>query len=362
MKLALLGDIALIGRYNLVENPAAEARIKVLAEALQAYDVVLANLESPLTNKTKSGLPRSIHLRSPEVNAALLKALHVSAVSLANNHMYDFGRKGLQDTIRCLGEAGIGWYGIGGKTFTAEKNGSSVRAGGYCCYTTHGLGYGPDAGSRAERLNVLSRENLEAQLAKDKAEGFFSILSLHWGKEHTHYPNFEHLQLAKSLMAQQPLLIHGHHSHTVQGILPQNGGLAAFSQGNALFDDCRSLDGRMTLRQNEENQKSFLLEAEIEGCTIRSYRYRGFRDTPGGIVWDEAVTAEVRQYSDFDTLPAGAAAYEEVRRRQYEQVIQEKFGKRDLGWYLSKINYNAVLNRLLAIYRRRKYASLSRSF
>ena len=50
MKMAFLGDIALIGKYDLTKNPLVKDRLKVLAEKLSKYDYVVGNLESPLTN------------------------------------------------------------------------------------------------------------------------------------------------------------------------------------------------------------------------------------------------------------------------------------------------------------------------
>ena len=40
-----------------------------------------------------------MHLRSDPINVEILKFLNIDIVSLANNHSYDFGRKGIDDTI-----------------------------------------------------------------------------------------------------------------------------------------------------------------------------------------------------------------------------------------------------------------------
>lgn len=62
MKIAFLGDIALIGRYDLTKNPDARDRLKVLSEKLAQYDYVVDNLEFPLTNKDKTKVCKSMYL------------------------------------------------------------------------------------------------------------------------------------------------------------------------------------------------------------------------------------------------------------------------------------------------------------
>ncbi|AXJ01717.1 poly-gamma-glutamate synthesis protein (capsule biosynthesis protein) [Cyclonatronum proteinivorum] len=364
MKIALLGDLAFTGVYDLTTHDDAAVRLQPLAGYLSGFDCVLANLESPLTDLRTTRMPKSIHLKSPVQNVSLLKQLGVTAVSLANNHMFDFGKKGCQQTIAALESAGIGWYGLGGERFlfTDPVSGSRISASGFCCFTTHGLGYGPDAGSRPGKMDVLSRANLENRLKADAAEGALSILSVHWGKEHTNYPNFEHLQLAKTLMAEaeRPFVIHGHHPHVLQGVLRQHDSLCAFSLGNAVFGDVTSLDGKRVLRQNAENRKSVLLELHLAEGRLVQTKLTGYEDQPEGMRFTETVADEVESYSDFDRLPATPEAWEAMRRAQYEQVILEKFGARTFSWYLSKLTYDALLNKVLAAYRKYRYRRLSR--
>lgn len=54
MKIAFLGDIALIGKYDITKNPNVKDRLKELSAKLSEYDYVIGNLESPLTNKDKT--------------------------------------------------------------------------------------------------------------------------------------------------------------------------------------------------------------------------------------------------------------------------------------------------------------------
>src|SRR5690554_6736270 len=197
MKLAFLGDIALIGKYDLTNNPLVKKRLYTLSEKLQDYDYVVANLETPLTDKTTSWIPKSMHLRSPLLNVELLKYLNIHAVSLANNHIYDYGKKGLMDTISCLENHGIEWFGANSKKLVKSFNGNNVCFSGFCCYSTNGAGYIEKR--KSSGINTLSWENVKSQIEKDKKNELLSIFSFHWGREHTNYPNYEHMLLSKKL-------------------------------------------------------------------------------------------------------------------------------------------------------------------
>jgi len=246
MKIAFLGDIALIGKYDLTKNLRAKDRLNVMAEKLAKYDYVIANLESPLTNKNNTLVCKSMHLRTPNVNVELLKHLHINAVSLANNHSYDFEKKGLEDTIKVLDSNGIEWFGANSKHILKEINGKRVCFSGFCCYSTNGTGYietGKNGG-----INPLTYDNIMNQLNVDKENEAFSIMSFHWGDEHTNYPKYEHIRVAEIIANKKDVIICGHHPHIIQGVEKIKNSLVAYSLGNCLFDDCISITGSFVLK------------------------------------------------------------------------------------------------------------------
>ncbi len=339
MKIAFLGDICLTGQFDLLSAPDALDRLAVLKDKLKDYDLVAANLESPLTQRTKTMVCKSMHLRSDTGNVKLLTHLGIGAVTLANNHVLDFGRKGLDETIRVLEDAGIGWYGVDGRTLTKEIGGEKVTFSGFCCYSAGGVGYNKARDGKGPDL--LSRDNLAAQLKKDAADGSFSVLSLHFGLEHTNYPSWEHICLAEEMAAVKPLVIHGHHPHQIQGIKSTGGSLVAYSLGNALFDDTVSLTGAFKTRMNEENRKSFVLGVEIVSGRIASWHADGFYIGSEGIV-DYPIENSLGPISQAVADIPDVEKYKEMRLEQYRKGLQSKFGKHDLKWLMSRMNYYSI--------------------
>lgn len=351
MKIAFLGDVALLGQFDITKNENVAESIKYLKKVLEKYDYVVANLESPLTNRKKTLVCKSMHLRSAIPNVRVLKELGIRAVSLANNHMYDYGRKGLKDTISTLEQAGIDWYGVDGKDLEICIKEEKIIFSGFCCYSTNGEGYRKKQG---KGINLLNADDVFEQLQRDESKKAFSVLSIHWGIEHTNYPAREHMNLANKLACRKSLLLHGHHPHVIQGITDIGNSTIAYSLGNALFDEAESITGNFKLGLNEENRRSFVLGLNIEKGKIINRVIHGFYISEHGIqAYD--IEKELTAISEKLTCIDDIEVYEQMRQKQYQTVIGEKFGKRDFKWLVNRLNYYSIVAKFMAILRKKNY-------
>ena len=353
MKIAFLGDIALVGQFSNAGN-----KIDFLCKLLEGYDYIVANLESPLTSKTKTMVPKSMHLRADENSVEVLKRLKINAVTLANNHTYDYGRKGVEDTIRVLDAAGIKWYGIDGKTITKTVKGEKFTLSGFCCLSTNGTGYRKES---SKGINTLTRNALEAQVKLDKENGAVSVVSVHYGIEHTNYPALEHIRLFERISSENTVIMHGHHPHQIQGIEEKNGSIIAYSLGNAIFDKTSSINGSFTVELNEENKKSFVLGAEIINGVIIRYETNGFYISDNGIIPYE-IKNELKAISQPLENINDATEYQTRRKEQYQRVLTNKFGKHDIKWLFSRMNYYSLLAKIGSIRRAKKYQIVKKEF
>ncbi len=352
MKIAFLGDIALIGKYDLTKNPNAKERLKVLSEKLSEYDYVVGNLESPLTDKNKTLVCKSMHLSTPIINVELLKYLNINAVSLANNHLYDFGEGGLADTIKILEESKIEWFGANSKHILKEINGEKLSFSGFCCYSTNACGYNENGKNFG--VNLLSYDSVMRQLHSDRRSNSFSIMSFHWGDEHTNYPKYEHICLARKIVKAKDVVICGHHPHIIQGVQQFDNSIVAYSLGNFLFDDCVSINGRLKLKQNYENRKSFILEVEIKDGIIMNQKSHGFIDKENGFAFFD-ICSELEQISTPLNSIKDVGGYEMTRRNQIDKVHKDKFGKKNFNWLVNRLNYYSVGAYIMSKSRKKKY-------
>ena len=72
MRIAFLGDLAFLGQFDKINNDLAEKNCLFLKKELEKYDYVVANLESPLTDRHHTLVCKSMHLKSSTCNAERL--------------------------------------------------------------------------------------------------------------------------------------------------------------------------------------------------------------------------------------------------------------------------------------------------
>lgn len=352
MKIALLGDIALVGHFDINESD-YQKRISNLKRMLSGCDYIVANLESPLTTVSRTLVCKSMHIRSNPRNVKILRDLGVNAVSLANNHVLDFGVKGLEDTIQTLTDNGIKWYGVNGKTLKVSRNNEMVSFSGFCCWSANGVGYRRHANRRG--VNLLTKQALREQLKQDQKQGFFPIMSLHWGIEHTNYPPYEYIQLMSYLSKEYRFIVHGHHPHQIQGIGKHNDSLVAYSLGNALFDDTSSLNKTFTVKMNDENRKSFIWIIDVINGMVHNTQTIGFynEEEKGIVPYD--IQNELMKYSSAITEIQDVDRYEQMRGEQYKNTIASKFGKHDIHWVKSRLNYYSIGAKITSVINHKRY-------
>jgi Bacterial capsule synthesis protein PGA_cap len=267
LKIAFLGDICLTGKFDLESNHEALGQFDQVKSILEEHDYIFANLESPFTDQNTSRVCKSIHIKSPLVNTRILEYLGVSAVSLANNHIFDYGRKGHLSTLTALETAGIGYFGTQSRQFLLEKNGEKLLLGGFCCLSAH-----PSAAGR-KGVNILTPNSVERFLRDSQAQGAFPVASVHWGDENIHYPSEDHVMFARSLAEKHTFLLHGHHPHVIQGLELDRGSLIAYSLGNFCTDEHTSWAVRnMKVRHTQSNWQSYILSVVIKDNKILNHK------------------------------------------------------------------------------------------
>ena len=146
------------------------------------------------------------------------------ALSLANNHSFDFGNEGYVHTQHTLERVGIGAFGAP-HTLSEEDvlfetiNGVEV---GIVPLTTIG--------------GSVSEEDLLETLSYAAQKSDIQIVYVHWGEEYESFWSSKQEQLAHRLVDNGADVIIGHHPHVVQGIEVYKGAPIFYSLGNFVFD------------------------------------------------------------------------------------------------------------------------------
>jgi len=211
---------------------------------LQKQDLLLGNLEGPLTTR---GTPiiKTYTFRFPPPVLEALKKAGFRYLSLTNNHVVDYGKEGLLDTLQAFGTFGMGTSGIGSSLEEARTPWKFLSPGGRPIYILSMGAYPPEksgfdgrreASAGIDRPGILwaSEENLES-LKKSYPTGGMNILMVHGGHEWQSTPHRGQVDLYRGFIDRGVDIVFGSHPHVVQGMEAYRGKLIFYSLGNFLF-------------------------------------------------------------------------------------------------------------------------------
>lgn len=265
MRLAICGDIALWGKPEKMilggrSNELASESIRTFLNA----DLAIGNIECPLTDEKKPSWHFTT-LKASKAAGKFLKELGISVGSLANNHIADYGKQGLADTIDVLEDQGILWTGAGWSLEEARKPLIVEREG----LRLGILALGQPEITVASRLGwgagVLEDEYALARMASLSREVDIAIAYLHYGIEFSEYPTPHQVRLSHGLVDVGAKLVIGHHPHVPQGYEHYKDGFIAYSIGNFIFDmtDGPHKFSRLGLLVKADFEKKILKNVEI---------------------------------------------------------------------------------------------------
>jgi gamma-polyglutamate biosynthesis protein CapA len=337
MKIALLGDVALFGKYSTKNQQNIYNYFKKVRETLTQYDLIIANLETPFSFGDFPYRYKSANIFSYPENVEILNYLGVNIVSLANNHIYDFGKKSFELTKKILNNNNIQYFGVEGKQiFISDKN-CRLAFSGFCCYSTNPIGMGSFG------VNELRYPEIEKTLIKNHDSGFNNIISVHSGKENIHYPSYEHIKLARKLSTKAPFVYYGHHPHVLQGIEKSNDSLIAYSLGNFCFDNIYTKKSSVPLvNQSTSNKTSIILELEYQNNKLFSHKLIPIYANEDIMeIGNKEILSRISEYSQNLTLDENT--YKKMRSIQLNKLNSKIKSKRDFQWVFKRLNFRTLI-------------------
>ena len=210
---------------------------------LRGADITFGNLEGPISDKGEQ--KGSIY--SFRMNPAVVKTLYDSGfdvLSLANNHMGDYGHEALEDTFRRLTRAGISYSGAGWNKKEAETPVIIERGGkrvGYLAFSDVGPNW-IRAGEASSGIAIATKELITRVIRQAEGSVDILVVSFHFGEEYETNSNTKQQFLAHAAIDAGANIVVGHHPHVSQEIETYKGGVIAYSLGNFIFDQAFSKD------------------------------------------------------------------------------------------------------------------------
>lgn len=229
------GDFCPIGRNaTLVDQGKFDEILGDMYSSMQDVDLCILNLESPLTQSNDAISKSGPNIKGNPNAVNLLNHAGVNLVTLANNHIMDFGVKGLSDTLEVCKTHNIDTVGAGltktqfSQPFTQEINGKKLVILNFAENEFNKIG---EAG--ANTINLIYNFN---QIKEAKRSADFLMVIVHGGREHYQLPTPDVRERYRFFADVGADLIVAHHPHCYSGYEIYNGKPIFYSLGNFLFD------------------------------------------------------------------------------------------------------------------------------
>jgi len=348
MKALLLGDLCPIGPSTALFAAGDVAGLFTDTVGLfRGNDINFVNLECALTESENRIKKFGPNLKAPAQTAQVMKALGVTCCGLSNNHVFDFGIEGAEDTLAALDAAGIDWTGFGQnapdsrRDYIVEKNGERVAIITVC---EHEYSYALE-----DRMG--SREYDEyltlSDIRRAKASCSRVIVIYHGGKELCQYPS-PRLRRAFHAMAESGAdVILGQHSHCISCYEEHAGCHILYGQGNFHFSrlpdskDPEMWDHCLAVHYDTLTGEIAFTPVVNEGAAVTLTKGEKKEEILAGFA---RRSASLRDGS----WKEGWHAFCESRREHYEQAIRE-CGDR-FGHYLDCEAHTDVWRELFPTY------------
>jgi len=236
------GDILLdrgVRKTAWVKNDPAYP-LEYLPQIFDGADIALANLEGPLTKESKP-VGKMFAFRGDPEYAARLSEAGLTMLTLANNHIYDYGRRAILETISSLEQEGVSVVGAGKDLAHASRpvfrtiGDQTIAVLGFVTMPLEGIVWLPEKPCPASTVESVSARNIRQ--ADQKAD--LVIVTVHWGTEYSLVPDPEQLQWSAFFRRHGADMVIGHHPHVIQPVERVGGKWVFYSLGNFVFDQTR---------------------------------------------------------------------------------------------------------------------------
>lgn len=309
LSLACLGDVMIADQALVaLHRMGAKSMANLIWGPLEGMDLILVNLEAPITEGFDIRENKRYNLKT---SAEILDVFDKRFIlGLANNHILDYGERGLLDTIEALKARKLPYAGAGRNLSEARRpatiNVRGTNIGVICAADPRFQAATESSPGTFPAHPELLRESI--QEVRESVE--LVVVSIHAGMEFLPVPSPNQVRLAELCLEEGVRVVSFHHAHCVSGIIENEQGIVFFGTGNYVFP-----------------------------YTIP----RGFKDWNESVVWRVTLampTQEIEQvdiqpvFLDNDGLPVKATEKQSRRVlskiKRYSHRIHQK---KRLGWW-----------------------------
>ena len=225
-------------------------------------DARIINLETSITTSDDYVPGKAVHYRMNPANAPTLAAIRPDVCILANNHVLDFGRRGLLETLDVLAAAELPIAGAGRSLreaqspaiITIPKTGRRILVFAFGSPSS-GIPSDWAATDNTPGVHVIpalsdaAADELSRQVLRARQPGDLTVVSAHWGGNWGYRVAADQVRFAHRLVDAGVHMVHGHSSHHPRPIEVYRGKLIMYGCGD-LVDDYEGIGGHDQYRHD----------------------------------------------------------------------------------------------------------------
>ncbi len=202
---------------------------------LQSADLRILNLECPLTQSANAIRKTGPNLKAHPDTIRALKHAAIDVVTLANNHIYDYGQDGLKETLDVCSKNGIATVGAG---MDADQASSPLflnvndRTLAIVNFSENEWCNAKVSSGGANPYDLI---DCARQIREARARADLVLVIIHGGHEHFHYPSPRMVKEYRFFAEQGAAAIVCHHTHCISGFEVYNGAPIFYGLGNLFF-------------------------------------------------------------------------------------------------------------------------------
>lgn len=241
MRVSFIGDI-MLGRKvgETIEREGAQYVFGGVEKYFQNSDYVIANLEAPFVTNGEAFRGKDPHLTF-KVNPQLVSALariRINVLTLANNHMTDFGQSGIEETRRVLEKHSISFTGAGQNFEDSARPVILPGKIGIFAFNAF-IPFTKSSGFMRSGVAEFNYENVKSSLDKYYASLDSIILVIHWGVDYHSFPIPKLISMTTKLLDRFDKIgaVVGHHPHLIQPMIRVHKRKIYLSLGNFIFEE-----------------------------------------------------------------------------------------------------------------------------
>lgn len=269
---------------------------------------------------------------------AALKYAGFNCCTLANNHFYDYGQKGVNNSIKSLSTMGLDYVGAGNnieeasKALFKEVEGKTIAIIN-CCEHEFSIATKTTAGCNP--LNVIQQYSA---IKNAKTNADYVIVIVHGGLEHLQYPSVRMKEAYRFFIDAGADVVINHHQHCYLGMEEYKGKPIFYGLGNFCFD----WDGKRNAIWNEGYMVKLILDSDIRYEVIP---YIQCDEKPSVELLDEVNEASFfktftkfsADYCDDEKLDLVNREFAEKMKNRYNMIFEPYSGRISWGLYFRNL-------------------------